>query len=327
MIALIYKTYFKRVVKSALFLQIVVTISFAFFQAPHFLGIIKGIKFSIPSVTFMIFLRTLEWVNFITISSLIASCFTIFNADIKKFNIKTLFIQMGRPFSFMIRPMLVISCVFGLFFILIEGFCIPYGNLYLKTKLIEISKSQLVTSIQPKHIVNFKGWNFGVAKRESDTKLIGVLLNRDIEPKMTIFIKEAQFENKDYMNLNLEHGVGKIELQDQTLLFEFEEGKFSAPSSAISTNATKRNLMLFELDDINEIFKRTWMAWVGIAMPFWVFVILFGSIQYIIASSVFFVVMLFMALEIFPFSIYGFIFSGAVVYCIYRFFLKKRLRE
>lgn|GEM_PF-4124087 len=325
MFGLLYRTYFKRVLGFAVFLQMVVTVSFAFFQAPHFLGIIKGIKFSGLTITFMILLRTVEWLNFITISSLIAALLMVIGTDVKKFYLRTLMVQMGRPLTFLIRPMLIISVVFAAFSIVIDGFFIPYGDLYLKTKLIEISKTQLVTSIQPRHIVNFKGWNFGVARRESDTNMTGVLLNRDIEPKMTIFIKQAKFENKEFMNLDLDRGVGKIELKNETLLFEFEKGHFAAPSSSVSARSTDRNKMLYELTNWQEFFRRTWMAIVGLTLPFVVFVVLFGSLPYVLTVCALFSVMLFMALQILPFFTIVFLLCGYGLFLIYRIFCRREL--
>ena len=318
MLSLFLRTYFKRIIKFALFLQIIVSISFSFFQTPHFLSIFKGLEFDIFSVITMILLRTLEWVNFITLSSFVGSFLVIIGNDLRKNYIESFLLQMGRNLEYLIRPIFFISFVGCFFMIGIDGFCVPYGNFFLKKELLALSKDRIVANIKPGHVISLGGWNFCVGKRIDDMRLDGVLFNKEGESSITVFINQAKFKNKEYMNLDLKQGIGKVEIGDESLLFTFEEGVFNAPSSAIIVEKTKRNLNLFQLTNINDIIHRLKMSFVMLVLPFWVFLMLCGATRNLMLGSVAFTLVLFMAIDIVPFNVFVFFGASIFLYFIYR---------
>ncbi len=290
---------------------------------PHFLSIIKGVHFELTSVFIMLMLRTLEWFNFITMISFVSSLLTVLGHDLRKNNMNILLLQMAKKSKFLIKPMLLLGVFYSMFFVFIDGVCVPRANLYLKQKLVELAKDKLIASIQPRNIVPYKEFSFTTQARIGDEELYGVLLNKESDPEITILVRKMHFDNRQALHLSLKDGIGKIASGDHTIMLRFKKGVFVGPSSMVRANKTIRNETIFELEYGQELLRRFLMALVALIVPFFVFVRLFGSIFDLSLACLGYLVMLFYAVEIIlPFNIYGYCFSALIVYLIYRKVLK-----
>lgn len=302
-------------------LQVIVTISFLFLQMPHFLSILKGIKFSVLSIIIMVVLKTLEWINFIMIVCFVSALLTIVSNDLRKNNLAVLLIQLGKSKNYILRPMLYISFLFGLFAFLIDGFCVPHANFYLKKQLVEITKQHIITSLQPRHIVSYKEWNFAVQKRNND-ELSGVLLNKENDPSVTVLIERAQFknkmQNKKIMYLNLINGAGRVRHQNQELTVRFKSGKLVAPSSLITAHKTIHNLDLIDLIGSALIFQKLVFVFVSFCVPFFAFSFIYGMRAAKVFSMLSFVGLMLVGMNVLPFSWWIFFLLIAIIYLIYR---------
>lgn len=340
---LFYKIFFNRILKFALFLQLVSLVSFTMLQMPHFLGIIKGVAFDTLSIVLMLFLRTLEWFNFLSIVGIISALLGVIGADFRQSNMSILLIQMGKQKKALIRPMLLLSLVYATSFILIEGFAIPKANYYLKQKLVEITKNRLINSIQPRNLIPYDNWNFTTLKRVNDTQLEGVLLNKESDPHITLLVGEVLFENKELIHLELKDGVGKVQHDKYKFVLRFDKGNFVGPSSMVRAHKNVRNLDFIQLFTniknhfritkirkayIREVERRLWLAIVVLIVPFFAFTMLFGIGAEVLICCIMFLISLFYAVEIIiPFNYYIFCIALFSVYMFYIRRLKKELLQ
>lgn len=287
-------------------------------QMPHFLSIIKGVKFDILSIILMLLLRTVEWVSFISIISILCAVLVTLGNDLRANNMENFLIQTAKPKEYLLKPLIILSIGYSFFFVLVEGFCVPCVNYYLKEKLVEIAKNQLINSIQPKNVIPYGNWNFTTLNRISSEDMEGVLLNKEKDPMATILIGRMHFDNKRALHLSLYDGVGKVQDAKYSFNIRFKKGRFAGPSSIVHVHKTKRNLNLFEISEISEFFRRFHLAIVILFMPFFSYMMLFGASAQLILCCCAFLYMLFQAIEIMPFNIYLFFALGLAVYLFYK---------
>lgn len=298
-------------------------ISFTLFQAPHFLYVIKGIKFNLSSLVLLLFLRSIEWFNFIMLLSFIISLLAIINKNVHKENLKIIFLQMGKPLPALIRPMMFLSVCYSMSFFLMDGFLVPKAHFELKKMFIEISKDKFISSIQPKHFMPYRDWSFTVQKRLSEKEVTGFLLNKENDPEMTLLVKNVYFTNKALMKLRLNDGVGKLTHQGGDIIIRFKQGQFIGPSSMVKANKNIKDYTVFELKNFNAIAGKFRMFFVGLIVPFFIFAILFGGIKHFFGALFFFILILALAMDAIQFNIYVFIASMVIIYYIYRNLIKK----
>ena len=320
---MLYRLFFKKIIYLSIFLQVIFCVSFAMMQTPDFLNIVRGIKFSFVNFIIILSLRVLEWLNFITIVAFIIAIFFVFS-QAKEQNILIFFLQLARPVNDIIRPIFILSFFYGVLFIFIDGFFVPYGKFYLKEKMFELSKEHFISSIQPMHIVNYASWNFAVSARPSEEKLEGVVLNKESNPELTLLVSEVIFKNEDRMSLSLNKGCGKIKLQEEEFFLFFDSGTIIAAPDFLSLKRNSQYLSLFDMnlssvEDLYEIFKRTWLFFVSLLLSFWIFILFFNEILYIkYFSSFCLLTMLFTAIEVIPFNVFIFFGSALIIYIFYR---------
>ena len=170
---MLYIFFFKRILKLALFFQVIFTISFVLLQMPHFLYVIKGIQFNALSIVVILLLRSIEWFNFIMLITFISALLVIVSKDFSQGNMQVLFIQMGRPIYILIRPIMLLSALYGFCFLIMDGFLVPKAHFKFKQIFIEMSKDKLISNIQPKHIVPYRDWFFSTQNKLNETQLQG----------------------------------------------------------------------------------------------------------------------------------------------------------
>jgi len=309
----------RRVLKFALLLQVIFVFSFAMLQMPHFLGVIKGIKFSFAGVCLMVALRTLEWINPIIMLSIIISMLTVIGLDFSKNNASVLMMQMGQSCKCWFRPVMMISLSYSAVFALMDGVCIPKANLYLKQMLVEVAKDKLISLVQPRNIVPYKDWSFTTLARLSEEDLFGVLVNKANDPGITLLVRRMHFDNKKKLHLRLEDGLGKITHNNYTIKLRFKHGKFVGPPSLVTANMTNKNYTIFALRDFVLIMRRLGMALCALLLPFFIFIMLFEVRRiWIVGSAAFVLMLLYSSDVIMPFNAYVFILCMGLVYWVYR---------
>lgn len=309
----------RRVLKFAFLLQVIFVFSFAMLQMPHFLGVIKGIKFSFGGVCLMVALRTLEWINSIIMLSIMIAMLTIIGLDFSKNNASILMMQMGQSRTCWFRPIMIISLSYAGVFALMDGVCIPKANLYLKQMLVEVAKDKLISLVQPRNIVPYRDWNFTTLSRLSEEDLFGVLVNKEKDPGITLLVRRMHFDNKKKLHLRLEDGVGKVTHNNYTIKLRFKHGKFVGPPSLVTANMTNKNYTIFALRDVALIMRRLGMALCALLLPFFVFIMLFEARKiWVLGSAAFVLMLLYSADVIMPFNVYAFIVCMGVVYWVYR---------
>lgn len=288
-------------------------------QLPNFLNLIRGIKFGYYDLAIIVCLKLLEWLNFINIVTFAMSMLIIFYDDIWQKNINLFLLQCKQKVDIIINPMMFLSIIYGILFLINNTFFVPYGNMHLKSKIIEIYKDNVISSIQPMHIVNFQDWNFSVSKRPNNNRLEGLILNKESNPSLTLLIKNIDFKNDDFLQFSLNDAIGKFNFNEEEFLIKFSSGKIIVPSSFIKLKQNEKMITIFNSKGIIQFLSKFSIFFVSISLPFWVFTFIFQPVLFqIYLSTLCMFINFFMSLEIFEFNIFIFFICIIIVYLFYR---------
>lgn len=316
MISLFDFVHFRRILKFSLLIQIVLCITFALLQMPHFLKIIQGIQFRFSNITIILLLRTLEWMSFLTLVSMIFASWWVLSEDLQNGALIFL-IQLMKNTKELIHSTIILSVIYAGLFIFLQGWCVPLGTLYLKQILVNIAREKFIASIQPKHIVNLKDWSCCIKSRKAN-ELEGILLNQK-KPSISLVIKKAKLNNEQaYVNMEFKDGIGKINLPSKKFMIHFEHGDLMVPMTRLKIKGGKKHQTLFQLRSTSEKLKRILIAFSTLLMPFWLLVILLGRFFQKILASIAFIFLIFTSLEILVFQVGTYLFACLIIYYLYR---------
>ena len=308
--------YFKRFLKLTLLIQSVNCITFALLQMPHFLRIIQGVEFQIYNISLILILRVLEWFSFLATVSLICSVFWIFSQDFNE-GLESFLIQAGKKVSFIVRPVFFTCAVFSGFFFLFQGWLVPSGTYFLKETLFNLAKEKVISNLRPKHILDVKGWQCCINKKDDFNNLEGVMLNQQ-KPAITVFINHAKMESEfSFVKMMLNEGIGKLDLPNKKVLFHFESGEILLSIDFKKAGQNKRYANFFKVDFVEKA-KRLLFSLTILFLPFFALTFLNKVNVLSVISAFAFVLMIFSSLEILPFNLFVFSLLSAIVYFIYR---------
>jgi hypothetical protein len=300
---LFVRFYIFRIIVRSFAILFILSLTFALLQMPHFLALIQGIELRFSNIGIILLLKILEWLSFLAIVSFVASVLWVLLSDVQR-NLFILLIQIGKNPKTIISPVLYCSLFFSLFFYFIQGWCVPYGSLYLRQTLVSLAKEKIVSSIRPKHVIKVKGWTCCANQRLGASELNQLMLNQN-KPPVTVFIQRAFITNTpNFLKIDLKEGIGKVVLKDRNLMFRFQSGDMLLSVDLLKFAKLTRYLGFFDIASFNDRFKRLLFSLSSICVPFFCFTLLGKFSIYSFASLLSFVLLIFSALEILNFHLY-----------------------